>query len=93
MRSQYLHLRAFPCNICRGPVVSGSTAVRETDLQRETEIKEIGSICLSCGYRQTEATQPNSTRHFAPVLWNVAAVTRDFMVSAYLETLSRAELR
>jgi len=93
MRSQYLHLHVFPCNICRGPVVSGSTAVRESDIQRETEIKEVCAICLSCGYRQTEATEPDSTRRFPPVLWDAPPVSRDFMVSAYLETLSRAELR
>jgi hypothetical protein len=67
--------------------------VRESDIQRETEIKEVGAICLSCEYRQAEATEPGSTRHFPPVLWDVPTVTRDFMVSAYLETLSRAELR
>jgi len=93
MSSQYLHLHVFPCNICRGPVVSGSTAVRESDIQQETGIKEVGAICLSCGYRQAEATEPDSTRHFPPVLWNVPVVTRKFMVSAYLETLSRAERR
>jgi len=93
MRSQYLHLRVFSCNLCRGPVVCGSTAVRESDIQRETEIKDVGAICLSCGYRQTEPTEPDSTRHFPPVLWETPTVTRDFMVSAYLETLSRAEPR
>ena len=91
MKSYYLHLRAFPCDICQGPVVSGSTGARDGDIQRETEIKEVGAICLSCGHRQKEPTETDSTRYFPPVLWDVPKVTRDFMTSAYLETLSRAE--
>jgi recombinational DNA repair protein (RecF pathway) len=93
MKSYYLHLRAFPCDICGGPVVSGSTAARESEIQRETEIKEAGAICLSCGCRQKEPTETDLTRHFPPVLWDVPKVTRDVMTSAYLETLSRAEQR
>ena len=78
MSNQYLHLHVFPCNVCRGPVVSGSTAVRESDIQQETGIKEVGAICLSCGYRQAEATEPDSTRYFPPVLWNVPTLSRDW---------------
>jgi hypothetical protein len=93
MKIQYLHLRVFSCDICRGPVVSGSTAARESDIERETEISAVGAICLACGHRQSEATEPGSMRDFPPVPWDAPKVTRDYMVSAYLETLSRAELR
>ena len=47
MRRHYLHLAAFDCAACNGPVISGSMATRETDIQRETGIKQIGAICLS----------------------------------------------
>ncbi len=70
MKSYYLHLRAFACDRCQGPVVTGSTAVRESDIQRETEITQVGAICLSCGHRQSEATAPGRTRDFPPVLWD-----------------------
>ncbi len=70
MKSHYLRLRAFSCDICRGPVVTGSTAVRESDIQQETEITQVGAICLSCGRRQSEATAPDRTSDFPPVLWD-----------------------
>jgi hypothetical protein len=60
MKSYYLHLRAFSCDQCQGAVVTGSTAVRESDIQRETEITQVGAICLSCGHRQNEATDPGT---------------------------------
>jgi hypothetical protein len=52
-----------------GPVISGSTAVRENEISRETDIREVGAICLSCGYRQSKATEPGLTRAFPPSLW------------------------
>lgn len=90
MKSHYLHLRAFSCDICQGPVVTGSTAVRESDIQRETEITQVGAICLSCGHRQSEATAPGTTRDFPPVLWDPPKVPlTGHAASAYLEMLSR----
>ena len=93
MRSHYLHLRVFPCDTCRGPVVSGSTAVRESDIERETEVREVGAICLACGHRQSEATEPGSTRDFPPVRWDPPRTPRaDHTATAYLEMLNRVEL-
>ena len=48
MQRHYLHLAAFICEVCNGPVISGSFATRETEIERETDIQEIGSVCLSC---------------------------------------------
>jgi hypothetical protein len=56
MRKQYLHLSAYPCDGCGGPVVAGSLAVRENEISKATEIKEVGVICLSCGHRQGKMT-------------------------------------
>jgi hypothetical protein len=47
MRKQYLHLSAK----CDGPVVAGLLAVRENEISKETEIRQVGAICLSCGYQ------------------------------------------
>src|ERR1051326_2481870 len=56
VRTQYLHISAYSCDRCRGPVISGSTAVRESEISKETEVKKVGAICLSCGNKQRKAT-------------------------------------
>ncbi len=69
MKKQYLHLAAYSCDKCAGPVVAGSTAVRENEISKETDIREVGAICLSCGHRQSGATEPGLTHTFPPTLW------------------------
>jgi hypothetical protein len=69
--TQYLHLAAFPCEKCKGPVILGWMGTREDDIAKETEIKEAGAVCLSCGARPEPATRidPLEVRHFRPVEW------------------------
>lgn len=94
MRQHYLHLSAYSCDKCEGPVVSGSTAVRENEISKETEIQRVGSICLSCGHRQSEATSPGVTRDFPPVQWDATkAEEPQHLVSAYFEEVNREELQ
>jgi len=69
MKKQYLHLSAFSCDQCAGPVVAGSIAVRENEISKETDIRDVGAICLSCGHRQNKATEPGLTRNFPPSPW------------------------
>lgn len=69
MRKQYLHLCAYSCGSCRGPVVSASLAVRENPISKETDIRQVGAICLSCGHRQPNATGTTAVRHFLPMEW------------------------
>ncbi len=69
MKRQYLHLSAYSCDQCAGPVVAGVIAVRENEISKETDVREVGAICLSCGYRQSKATEPGLTRSFAPRQW------------------------
>lgn len=69
MKKQYLHLSAYSCDQCAGPVVAGSTAVRENEISKETDIRSVGAICLTCGNRQTNATQPGLTHDFPPTPW------------------------
>lgn len=70
MRKHYLHLSAYYCSQCSGPVISGSVAVRENEISKETEVSEVGAICLSCGHRHTNASEGAFTRNFAPVQWD-----------------------
>lgn len=67
IRKQYLHLSLYRCENCKGPVVAASTGVRENEIAKETEIKLLGAICLSCGNRQP--AEPESTCRFPPVQW------------------------
>ena|SRR5207249_197371 len=69
MRRQYLHLAAFSCDECTGPVIAGSLAVRENEISKETDIRQLSAVCLACGHRQNKATGPAPARHFSPVQW------------------------
>ena len=69
MRKQYLHLSAYSCDRCNGPVVAGSVSVRENEISKETDITQVGAICLTCGHRQNKATELGVTRHFPPAQW------------------------
>jgi hypothetical protein len=93
MRQQYLHVSAYSCDKCRGPVISGSTGVRENEISKETDVRNVGAICLSCGHRQSRATEPGVTRDFPPVQWNATnAILPEHLVSAYFEAVNREEL-
>jgi hypothetical protein len=70
MRMQYLHLSVYPCEKCQGPVVAGSLGIRETEVTREIDIRNIGAVCLYCGNRQSTVTAP--LREFVPAQWNLA---------------------
>jgi hypothetical protein len=90
MRTQYLHLSAYPCDDCRGPVVSGWLAVRENDVSKETDIRQVGAVCLSCGHRQSK-TEPGVTRQFLPVEWESASLlSGSHLEAAFSEMLARA---
>ncbi len=94
MRRQYLHLSAYPCDTCAGPVIAGSLAVRENEISKETDIRSVGSICLSCGHRQSTATEPARTRHLLPMEWNSAGAVKGTRTGTDLvEALNRGERR
>ena len=91
MRKQYLHLSAYPCDNCHGPVVSASLAVRENVISKETDIRQVGAMCLSCGRRQPSAAEMSTVRHFAPVEW-ADTIDLRLMTSAFVDALNRADL-
>jgi hypothetical protein len=91
MRKQYLHLSAYSCDKCDGPVVSGSLAVRENEISKETDIRQVGAICLSCGHRQSKGTEESVTRVFPPVPWeSMRVIDGSHTSTAFREMLSRA---
>ena len=69
MSKQCLHLSAYPCDTCAGPVIAGSIGVRENEISKETDFRQVGAICLSCGHRQYAATKPARVRHLLPMEW------------------------
>ena len=92
MTRHYLHLSTYPCDLCAGPVVAGSTAVRENEIQKETNIQQVGAICLSCGHRQDKATAPACARHLPPIAWESGRAIRvDLTAIARVEALNHAE--
>jgi len=92
MRRQYLHLSVYSCDVCKGPVVSGSLAVRENEISKETDIRQVGAMCLSCGHRQGEMTESGITRQFPPVEWESAKLTDvSHLATAFEEMLNRAK--
>ena len=93
MRKQYLHLSAYSCDKCAGPVIAGSLGVRENEISNETEIRQIGSRCLSCGHRQDKATEPARARYLSPFEWEpMGTMDASHLGTPYLEALNPVEL-
>lgn len=65
----YLHLYAFPCDKCNGPVVVGSLGTRENDISKETAVSVIGAACLACGCRPEGVIDPSAGHGFRPMEW------------------------
>jgi hypothetical protein len=93
MKKHYLHLSAYPCDACNGPVIAGSTAVRENEISKETDIRQVGAICLTCGRRQAKVTIPARACHLLPIAWEPAeGKGAGHPTAAFVEALNRAEL-
>ena len=69
MKKQYLHLSAYHCDKCAGPVISGTLGVRENEISKETDVTQVGAICLACGHRQEKASEAGFTRQYPPMEW------------------------
>ncbi len=92
MRKQYLHLSVYSCDMCHGPAVSASLAVRENAISKETDIRQVGTMYLSCGQRQHNATGTVGVHHFSPVEWETAnAIDLRHLKTAFVEALNRAD--
>ena len=94
MRKQYLHLSVHSCNKCQGPAVSASLAVRENVISKETDIRQVGAICVSCGLRDQNANGKASVRHFPPMEWEPEGAADSYsQTSALVKALDRADPR
>ncbi len=70
--THFLHLSAFPCEKCNGPVIAGWLGTRHDDISRETDIRNMGAACIVCGFRPEIVTEPSVNHHFRPVEWKWA---------------------
>ena len=64
-----LHLSAYACSKCEGPVVSGSFGTRASGITRESTLIPIGAVCLACGHNETTLDNTDLVRHYAPTEW------------------------
>jgi hypothetical protein len=93
MRKEYLHLSAYACDVCAGPVIDGAVAVRENEISKETDIRHVGAMCLSCGHRQSRPTEPSRVRHLLPIEWDpLSASGAGHLTTSIVAALNRAEL-
>ena len=91
MKRQYLHLSVYRCDKCHGPVVTASLAVRENEISKETDKRELGARCLVCGHQQIASTGPGVVHHFPPTEWHSANTIGPMrMKAAFVEALGRA---
>src|ERR1700724_1875014 len=68
--THYLHLSAFPCVNCNGPVIVGSLGTRPDNISGEINLRKIGALCLACGFRPETVAEPSVEHRFRPVQWN-----------------------
>jgi DNA-directed RNA polymerase subunit RPC12/RpoP len=91
MKRQYLHLSVYRCDKCQGPVVAASLGVRENEISKETDRRELGARCLACGHQQIASTAPGVARHFPPTEWHTAnTIDPSSLKAACVEALGRA---
>jgi hypothetical protein len=69
-RTQYLHLSAYACEKCKGPVIAASLGIRESELTKEVDIRHIRAVCLFCGNQQEKRNPP--VRDFFPAQWDLS---------------------
>jgi hypothetical protein len=67
--TQYLHLSAFPCERCNGPVIAGWLGTRHDHISQEADIQEIGAVCLACSFKPEIKVEPLAGHRFRPVEW------------------------
>ena len=70
--THYLHLAAFACEKCNGPVIVGWLGTRQDNISKETALSQIGAACLACGFRPETISEPSVGHHFRPVEWEPA---------------------
>ena len=70
-------------------MVSASLGLRENEISKESQIRQIGAICLECGHRQNQATERLRARYLPPIEWGPAgAINAGDPRSVFVETRS-----
>jgi hypothetical protein len=65
--------------------------VRENEISKETDKRELGARCLACGHQQIASTVPGVARHFPPTEWYAAnTIDPSSLKAAFVEALGRA---
>ena len=70
--THYLHLSAFPCEKCNGPVIAGWLGTRNDDISQETDIRKVGAACIACGFMPAIVAGGSVNHRFRPVEWKWA---------------------
>ena|ERR1700742_4467195 len=70
--THFLHLSAFPCEKCNGPVIAGSLGTRLDGISQETDLQKIGAVCIVCSFRPEMTMEPSVGHWFRPVEWQWA---------------------
>jgi hypothetical protein len=65
----HLHLSAFLCEKCNGPIITGSLGTRHDQISKETDIRSIGAVCIVCGFMPKFMVEPAPEHRFRPVEW------------------------
>ena len=65
----YLHLSAFPCQQCNGPVIAGWMGTRDDGISQETNVRKVGAACIACGFRPETIPAPAVGLCFRPAEW------------------------
>jgi len=68
--THYLHLSAFPCEKCNGPVIAGSLGTRHDAITQETDVRKVGAACIVCGFRPEIMVESSMQHSFRPIEWN-----------------------
>jgi hypothetical protein len=76
MSMKLLHLSAYTCDKCEGPVISGSFGTRESEISRESNLTQLRAVCLGCGEGQTQLKSNDLVRDFAPTEWALRRLPR-----------------
>jgi hypothetical protein len=50
-------------------MIAGAFGTRETEISREGDFSQVGTVCLSCGNKPAEMIAAKMVREFAPVEW------------------------
>ena len=72
MSAHFLHLRAYICKKCNGPVIGTTLAIRKTAISGEIATGQLMPSCLLCGDRPL--IDDESGFGFAPIAWPMLSV-------------------